>query len=821
MYLPLPASMALLARVFPILRRVPGVAVDASAEAAIEPHVLRAQLFATLRDLFTLIASRRQVILVIDDLQWADADSFALIEALVAAPSAPPLLLVGTARSANGTADRIGASARCIDLRGLREDDARMLARRILCDSSDVAADMIAREAHGHPLFVAELARSRSALRSTAVSVPRLEDVLHERVERLDTAERSFLEVLALCGVPTPTSVVAVASGLDASASAVVVARLRAEHLITSSAHGPSHLVETYHDRVRNVVVGSLVAGNLCDAHRRIVHALLDAGYTEPELLAVHHAGAGDIPTALDLTLTAAARATNALAFDQAIRLYRRALEYADRVGTSTTAIQGKLGESFANAGRSAEAAQAYLAAACASPDAAADENLEWRRRAAEQFLRAGHVDEAMASYRVVLDAAGVRVPRGPKEALAALLLRRAQLHVRGLGSRERRADDVPLAERSRIDTCWMAGVGLGLVDTITGSYLQTRGLLFALGAGEPARVARALAAEACFSAAEGGRSRARTAKLLAHADARARSLDDPYVHAWQAAARGITAVLEGRWRDGYEECERADALFRHSCTGASWESSTVRWASMEALAYLGDLHELARRVEERTLEARGRGDLYTEVANVTGLQNMAWLAADDVDTARSRLEDVMGRWSQRKFHVEHWWAMHALAQADIYAGAGRRALEGIDAQWPALKGSMLLICQLTELEARFVRARAALAAGIADIAVSEARAIRKQRMPWADALASLILSGVHQGRGEEERALDAINAAILGLGDAEMSLFHAAASARRGEIIGGDEGRELRLRAERDLRARGVRRPEKMIGLLAARLEV
>ena len=54
-----------------------------------------------------------------------------------------------------------------------------------------------------------------------------------------------------------------------------------------------------------------------------------------------------------------------------------------------------------------------------------------------------------------------------------------------------------------RIDICWSVAPVLGMVDIIRGADFQARCLLMTLDAGEPYRVARALAAEACSAATE------------------------------------------------------------------------------------------------------------------------------------------------------------------------------------------------------------------------------------------------------------------------------------------------------------------------------
>src|SRR5207249_3032350 len=96
------------------------------------------------------------------------------------------------------------------------------------------------------------------------------------------------------------------------------------------------------------------------------------------------------------------------LAFEQAARLYRFALEARAKAGdldreeeAERLSLRVKLGDALANAGRGAEAAREYLGAAESMNSA---EKLELERRAAEQFLITGHIDEGLPVIRAVLN---------------------------------------------------------------------------------------------------------------------------------------------------------------------------------------------------------------------------------------------------------------------------------------------------------------------------------------------------------------------------------------------------------------------------------
>ena len=782
------------------------------------------------------------LVLFIDDVHWGDADSAALLADLMRPPDAPPLLLIITYRGEETETspllrrllpERLGSSWNEVAVDRLGTVECRELARALLTGSSgedDAAAESIARESGGNPFFLSELARSIgsgadvTASRTDGAAEGRvtLDGVIRQRVSRLPAAARRLLEIVALAGRPVAFSVAREAAEIESRENVLEV--LRTGHLIRTRGTAGREEIESYHDRVREAVAAALSPAILKSHHRRLAVALEASGHADPESLALHWKEAGDHERAAEYAAEAAQQASETLAFDRAGRLYSLALDLAS--GADTQALRHlrvKLGDALANAGRGADAASSYLIAA---DDASTAEALELRRRAAEQLLRSGRIDQGLPVLRGVLARVGFRYAETSVGSLLSFLFHRLRIRLRGLQFHERDSSQIAPEQLIRIDTCWSVSLGLGMIDTIRGRDFQARHLLLALKAGEPYRVARALANEAGYSAVQGRSSSARTADLVKAATALAERVGQPKALGVAQVAVGITAYLEGRWKTAWDLAKQGETILRERCTGVAWELDTTHIYSLRALFYLGEIAELSARLPVLLQEAAERDDLFAATSLRTRHGYIAHLAADDMEKARREVHDAINGWSAQAFHLQHFFSLIGECDIALYAGEPEVAEDLLVERQRALKLSRLLQVQVFRTEWLHVRGRSSIALAVVGAppqsaawlraAERYARAIDRERVHWGDPLANLLRAGAASVRGDGKGAIGLLAAAETAFEAADMAFYAAVARRRRGELLGDTEGRALVDAADIAMRNQKIRNPARIAAMLA-----
>lgn len=311
---------------------VPSLGAASHGETSQQARLLL--MDATSRFLATL-AAERPVVVVLDDLQWADESSLALLDFVARAPQPAGVGLVGAYRHDEVSPEvrrRLGEFAsrgEHLQVEGLDLDAVRQLVVRIAgSDIERTAAESIHRRTGGHPFFVRELALLADLERGSADMVPvAVRDAVERRVARLPGVTIAVLEVAAVLGTDVRPDVVAAALGrstVDVEADA----RTAVEAGVLARTGTGMMFV---HDLLRETILDQIDLPRRIALHQAI-GAALDArmnrsGDVAPSELARHFIAAVSLDgpdRAVKWALAAAAVESAALAFGEASGHLRR-----------------------------------------------------------------------------------------------------------------------------------------------------------------------------------------------------------------------------------------------------------------------------------------------------------------------------------------------------------------------------------------------------------------------------------------------------------------------------------------------------------------
>ena len=797
----LPTDVHLLTRLFPVLRRVPGIR-GADAIEVNNPHEVRARAINAMHTLFTNLAEVRPLVIYIDDFQWADKDSRDLLVELIRESGWSRVLFVLALRAENLPSDPAtdelvetliaGDGCSRIELGPLSAAEQHELVIRLgEYNASPVKVDSTFwSESGGSPMFFVELFRCVEDITAAEATPLKLDDVLGRRTASLAEDPRALLEVIAVTGEPLPLWLLAEAAQLPAQRGERAAAVLRVSNLARVARPGSDQYLTAYHARIAETVAADLSEERRSSLHRSIATALEGWDQASPGALADHWLAAGDRGRASVYLVYAAETAMEMLAFERAADLLARAV--AIDHGTDNVEVMLRLGAALTLAGRCYEAAEVYRRAAQVAPEELA---VEAERLAADNLLRSGHIERGLADLRAVMVKLGAPMPKTRKRAAFALLVQRVRLRLRGLGFKPRPERDVSPRELGRLDTLYNAATSLGMIDHIHGAAAQTWHLRNALRVGEPRRATRALAIESVYLSAPGNTEKAQA--LARDVLLRARQLDDPYLMGIGHMAAAGAHYFAGRNRASVHGWIDAEHMLSATHEAVEWERMTVRYFLALAHVGLGNFDDVETVTVRGLEDAERHDDTYSRT--MLGCIPNTWrlLRWGDSERARKHLDTVLDGWPDDTHYMAHYVHLFARVLVELYEGDGEVALTLVDDAMPWLRDLMLLRMPWVRGEVAALRSRAAIVAGDLRHADKLARVVTRTGTEFTSGVAQLLSAAVRCGRGETEAAQRLLASAIDSLDQADAAHLAAAARYRLGTLLPRNEGNALLAEAE------------------------
>jgi DNA-binding NarL/FixJ family response regulator len=309
----------------------------------------RGGLFEVVTALLERVSAEQPLVLVIEDIHWADSSTRDLLRFMVRAVSSARLLLIFTYRSDDihrqhplrpflAELDRL-RSVRRIDVPRLSQREVgQQLAGIIGRVPAPDAIAKVYRRSEGIPFFVEELACAE--VESDCAPLPEsLRDLLLVRVERLSESAQATLRVLAVGGNRVDDAVLTEVSDLETAALDSALREAVSTNLLRVDGEGYAFR----HALLREVLHDDLLPGAHMRLHVRYAAVLeghpelLSAGAPMAEI-AHHWYAAHELDRAFGASLVAADQAVRSHAHGDALQLLERALELWERVPDPVTA---------------------------------------------------------------------------------------------------------------------------------------------------------------------------------------------------------------------------------------------------------------------------------------------------------------------------------------------------------------------------------------------------------------------------------------------------------------------------------------------------
>lgn len=421
------APSALRGGVAPLLGSGVAVAVEAGRE----------QLFESAAALVDALAATRPLVIVLDDLQWLDEASAALLHTLARdAHAGRKVLYAGAARV--GEADENRWTARLLqslqragrlERHALAPLGAAELAALVAGTAAAADIDGTLRASGGNPLYALQLARvgppdasaSEHGLGPPSGEQRRLDELIGAQLAALDDVDRDLLGWAAASGRELRPDLIADAAGWAPAELLRRLDRLERRGLLKSIGDGR---LDFAHDLVRQAVYRSLSQSRRRAMHHQLARALTAASANEPRLAGevAHHASlAGDLLNAVRAALAAGEHCLRVYANAEAVAVAERALAQAsglpagpERVRLEIALLKLRIVAEASPAARRLPALVEQIEAAVTSADALALHAeaasglhiLSWLHQQANDIERARNATLAAERYTRKADAA-------------------------------------------------------------------------------------------------------------------------------------------------------------------------------------------------------------------------------------------------------------------------------------------------------------------------------------------------------------------------------------------------------------------------------
>ena len=342
----------------PTIPNLPTALPELPPPVEMEPEQARERLMAAFGKLIAAWGQITPLVLILEDLHWADSDSLDLLISLVRYLNKPDILLIGSYRIGESrrntsiwqkleTIDRSGSSRR-ITLENLTEQSTSVLIRQSLglSQSAPIFEARLYQETSGNPLFLLETLRTlneeglliqdENGQWSTAWDdttsdyaemplSPVVERTIARRLKLLPDALLETLQLAAVLGDRFNFDLLCQSSNCSLQVLLPQVRQLIGHNYLAETAQG----YRFSHAKVQQVVYDGMEVPQQVALHNQVAQALENMALSQFVDLARHYHQAGDLAKAAHYYARAGQESMTSNAFTEARKLFEQALGLA------------------------------------------------------------------------------------------------------------------------------------------------------------------------------------------------------------------------------------------------------------------------------------------------------------------------------------------------------------------------------------------------------------------------------------------------------------------------------------------------------------
>ncbi|NND99456.1 MAG: protein kinase [Pirellulaceae bacterium] len=626
------------------------------------------------------------LILIVDDVQWADPDTHGILDALQKVGGG--MLGIITVSRYEKSAQRLPPDL-TIQLKPLSDKVSRQMlgeaARRWSVNLSEETLQELSELAGGNPFRLSELEdelRPGGLLHNTDAdsdssisSLGSVDRLWKHRAENLSADARRILPLIATAACPVSMGQLALVSDLGDDVE-IAVSELASQRLVIDDATS-GRCIRMVHDRICEGVIAELSDAECKFAN--LAWSDLLKGESESEKvagrIARHLLDAGQTAEAVEYAKAAASESEMSFAFGEAAQWHERVEALTESTDEKVVHLI-QAARLFIQGDQPIRAAQQYEKLAKASKSE--DQRLEYRIAATQLLIRAGRFDQSRASLNELATSLGLPKPDRALGWLASarqrFQLQRMKLELPRLDNHQTASSAPSRRDELRLSLCQ------NLVRPLLMFHPTYASELFASLAKQVQRIGSsedqtAIAiASATIACCDLGQRRTQGETLLRDLQATATDLG-PKTTGDYWSGKAMTQLMALNWSAVNKSVEASVQAYTSDGSSHPFEVGNTRWMGLWADWYRGLWTQMRKSTDAILVDSSQRDDRIEHFVTTTGLASATWLGRDAIDDLTRRDEH-----NQECFvdpgPIAEWFAFLADVQRSLYNGEFQQAFD-------------------------------------------------------------------------------------------------------------------------------------------------